>query len=193
MRPSIYQAYPLLALLVLAGATVWLERVTRDDRPPARTETRQTPDITADQTRLISFDASGKQRYELLADRIVNFPQANITELEQPRLRYHADGRELRISARAGVVSRGGDEVFLTGDVRAFRDGGEGAAALSFASESLRVWPDDERAETQDPVVLTQGATTARAQGMRSDNLFGTLELLGDVHVHMPRSDRTAR
>lgn len=193
MRPSIYQLYPIIALVVLAGGTVWLERVTRDERPPSRAEMRRTPDITAEQTRLISFDASGRQRYELLAERVVNFPHSNLTELEQPRLRYASNGRELRISARAAVVSDGGDEVFLTGDVRAHREATADAAAMSFASESLRLWPDQERAETHDPVVLTQGTTTARAKGLRSDNLFGTLDLLGDVHVHMPRSSRTPR
>ena len=64
---------------------------------------------------------------------------------------------------------------------------------MTFASETLTVWPEDERAETRDPVVLTQGVSTAHANGLKSDNLFGTLDLLGSVRVHMPRSPRTPR
>jgi lipopolysaccharide export system protein LptC len=190
MRPSFHQLYPILALVALAGGTVWLERITRDEDPRPATEARRDPDFTAEQTRLVSFDVNGRQRYELLADRITNYPFAGITQLERPRLRYDSGGRELRISANAGAVSDSGAQVLLTGDVRAARAATAEAPAMSFASESLRVWPDDERAESRDPVVLTQGSTTARGRGLKSDNLFGTLDLLGDVTVHMPRSSR---
>ena len=190
MRPFIDQLYPVVALVALAGGTVWLERITRDEGPRPAAEVRRDPDFTAEQARLLSFDADGRQRYELLADRVTNYPFAGITQLEHPRLRYDSGGRELRISATAGAVSEGGAEVMLTGDVRAARAATTESPAMTFASESLRVWPDDERAESHDPVVLTQGSTTARGQGLKSDNLFGTLDLLGDVTVHMPRSSR---
>lgn len=193
MRPSIQQLYPLVALLALAGATVWLERITRDDDPRPAAEVRRDPDFTAEHIRLVSFDAEGRQRYELFADRVVNYPFSGITELERPRLRYDTSGRELRINAAAGEVSKNGEEVLLTGEVRAARAGTPESPPMTFASESLRLWPDDERAESRDPVVLTQGGTTAHAKGLKSDNLFGTLDLLGDVTVNMPRSPRTPR
>jgi len=193
MHPSIQQLYPVVALVVLAGATVWLERVTRDEGPRAVAEARRDPDFTAEHIRLVSFDTDGRQRYELLAERVINYPFSGVTELERPQLRYDSGGRELRIDAVAGKVSNNGEEVLLTGEVRAARAAAAESPAMTFASESLRLWPDDERAETSDPVVLTQGGTTANAKGLKSDNLFGTLDLLGDVTVHMPRSSRTPR
>ena len=190
MRSSLPRLYPLIALIVLAGATVWLEHMTREDDSARAGESRRDPDFTAERTRLISFDAEGRQRYELLADRITNYPLPGVTELDRPRLRYDVDGRELRLAARTGEVLDGGTQVLLTGEVRGLRVAAPGSAEMTFASESLRIWPDDQRAETDDPVVLTQGATTAHAKGMKSDNLFGTLDLIGSVRVHMPRSAR---
>ncbi len=191
MRPSILQLYPVVALVVLAGATLWLERVTRGEDGAVRTEQRRDPDFIAERTRLVSFGADGQQRYELLADRITNYPLSGITELDHPRLRYDSEGRELRITAKSGEVHDGGSEVLLSGDVRVHRAATVGSPAMSFASETLKVWPDDERAETSDPVILTQGKTTAHAGGLRSDNIFGTLDLLGGVTVLMPRTSRT--
>jgi lipopolysaccharide export system protein LptC len=193
MRPSAYQLYPVIALVALAAATLWLERITREAAPRPASESRNIPDFTAEQTRLVSFDEDGRQRYELLADRITNYPQSAVTELDRPRLRYDSDGRELQITARNGEVTEGGEKVFLTGEVRARRQAGPGTPEMTFASETLTVWPEDERAETRDPVVLTQGVSTAHANGLKSDNLFGTLDLLGAVRVHMPRSPRTPR
>lgn len=192
MRPSIQQLYPIIALLVVAGATVWLERVTRSEDARPASQQRRAPDFTAEQTRLISFDRNGRQHYELRADKITHHPLSSITELDHPRLRYDSAGRELRISARTGEIVNEGEEVRLAGDVRVRRAAAPGNPEMSFASESLRIWPEVERAETGDPVALTQGASTAHANGLKSDNLFGTLELIGNARVHIPRTTRTS-
>ncbi len=192
MRLSLDRLYPLLALLLLAGGTVWLERVTRADDPRPNGPARRDPDFIAEDTRLVSFDADGRQRYVLLAERVTSYPFSRITQLENPRLRYDQDGRELLIEAERGQVAQDGEEVYLTGDVRVVRAPAPNSPAMTFTSASLRIWPEVERAETHDSVVLTQGANTARAQGLRTDHLFGTIDLLGDVHIHMPRS-RTPR
>lgn len=191
MRPSITQLYPVFALLMLAGGTVWLERITRGEEAAARAEQRRDADFVAERTRLISYGADGKQRYELLADRITNYPQSDVTELERPRLHYASEGRELQASARTGEVRNAGEEVRLRGDVRLRRSAGDGRPDMTFASDTLQLWPDDERAETASPVVLTQGASVTHAGGLKADNVFGTLDLLGGVTARMPRSSRT--
>lgn len=192
MRPSLQQLYPVFGLLVVAGASMWLDRITGGDEGRSASQVRNSPDSVAEGTRLVSFDREGRQRYELLADRITHYPQSDVTALEQPRLVYVTEGRELRISARNGEAEKQGDVIRLAGDVRALRAPAAGSPEMTFASESLTIWPDDERAETRDPVVLTQGTSTARANGMKSDNLFGTLELIGNARVHIPRTSRTS-
>jgi lipopolysaccharide export system protein LptC len=192
MRNLLPRLYPVIALVVLAGATVWLERATREDDNSRPAELRRDPDFTAEQTRLIGYDAVGRQRYELLADRVTNYPLSGITEFERPRLRYDSEGRELRVSAKTGEAHTGSDEVLLKGEVRGLRAAAPGSPEMTFASETLKIWTDDQRAETSDPVVLTQGASTAHADGLKSDNLFGTLDLIGSVRVQMPRSARNS-
>lgn len=190
MKPSIQQLYPLAGLVIVAGASLWLERITTDDEARPSTRTRQEPDFVAERTRLIAFDHDGRQHYELLADKITHHPQTDATTLERPRLRYEVDGRELHLSSQQGEVLRQGDEVHLTGDVRARRDAAQGSPEMTLASASLTIWPDEERAATSDPVAITQGASTAHANGMKSDNIFGTLDLIGNARVHIPRSNR---
>lgn len=190
MRSSLPRLYPLIVLVVLAGATVWLERTTREEESVRSAESRIEPDFTAGRARLISFDEQGRQRYELLADQIINYPLPGVTELARPRLRYDVEGRELRLVADLGEVLDGGTEVLLKGNVRGVRVAAPDSPEMTFTSETLRIWPDDQRAETDDPVVLTRGAATAHAQGMKSDNLFGTLDLIGSVRVRMPSSAR---
>lgn len=188
MRIHAYQIYPVVALAALAGATVWLERVTAVDEPRTAEATTVRPDLIADNTRLVSYGSDGRQRYELLADEVVHYTGDDVTTLTRPRLRYQSEGREVRITADTGRVSDGGQRVDLSGQVQAERAAAPGGAPLGFTSNTLTVWPDDQRAETHDPVVLTRNPTVIHAAGLKADNLFGKLDLLGNVRVHMPRS-----
>ncbi|AYH42594.1 LPS export ABC transporter periplasmic protein LptC [Azoarcus sp. DN11] len=190
MKPSIQQLYPLLGVIIVAGASLWLERITTEAEVRLSAEARTAPDFVAKQTRLIAFDHAGRQHYELLADKITHHPQTDVTTLELPRLHYELNGRELYLSAAQGEVLRRGDEVHLAGDVRGRRSAAPDRPEMTLATASLTVWPDDERAETNDPVVITQGASTARGNGMKSDNIFGTLELIGNARVLIPRTTR---
>ncbi len=193
MSLSIDRLYPVIALAVLAGATLWLERVTQSDAPRSATEVRQDPDFIGESIRLTTFDQDGRQHYELIADKVVHYPASDLTEFEMPRLRYDTPEGEVRISAIRGESRAAGEEIYLAGDVQVIRDGLAGDPDLTLASRTLTIWPDDERAETTDPVVLTRGDSIARGNGMKADNLFGKLELIGDASVVLPPSSRTAQ
>ena len=182
-----YRIYPIIMLALLAGASLWLERITRVDEPAAAAAEQTGPDFTAEHTRVVGYGANGAQRYELFADRLTHFPQGDITRLDMPRLRMINEGRETHITARHAEVSPGGEQVDMQGEVRVRRPAVANDPALALDSETLTVWPDSHRALTDSPVQLTRGTTRADAQGMRADNLFGTLQLIGQVHVNMPR------
>ncbi len=185
MRVDTWRLYPVMALAVLAGASAWLERITRVDDAVLATG-QSGPDFIAHDTRVVGFGADGRQRYELVAERLEHFPADGITRLHRPRLQLQGEDGAALISARAADVSPGGEQVDLAGEVRVRRPATTTALALALDSETLTVWPDAQRARTDSPVVMTRGAGRASAQGMRADNLFGTLELIGEVSATMP-------
>ena len=181
-----YRLYPIVVLAVLAGASVWLERVTRSDEAGTAPVTQSGPDFIAEGTRVVSYGADGAQRYELVAERLEHFPAGDITRLHEPRLQLRGEEGTTTITARTADVSPGGEQVDLAGEVRVRRPGSADALPLALDSETLSVWPDAQRARTDSPVVMTRGAGRASARGMRADNLFGTLELIGEVSTTMP-------
>lgn len=187
-----YRLYPLIALTVIAGASLWLDRATRVEEPSADGTVQTGPDFSATQTRIVGYAKDGSQRYELLADKLSHFPADDTTQLERPRLTVFRDDTEFHVTALSGKVSPGGEQVDLAGDVLARRTRAAGLPELTLRTEALSVWPDPQRAHTDQPVRLTQGNTTANALGMESDNLFGTLNLTGQVKVHMPRRQDTS-
>lgn len=183
--------YPIIALAALAAATMWLEQATRGDEPRPTAAARQLPDFIGERIRLVRYDLSGAPQYELLADKITHFPLGDVSELDSPRLRYDTPDGELRIRADWAESRNGGEVLELVGNVEVFREGVAGNPDLTLSSNTLTLWPDEQRAETNDPVVLTRGDSVARGNAMKADNLFGTLQLIGDASVLMPRSPRT--
>lgn len=193
MQLPLDRLYPVIALATLAGATLWLERVTEveDVRPAA--QTRIDPDFIGERIHLVSYDDTGARHYELTAARITHYPRDDINTLVQPRIHYNdPDGKgTLHVSAANGESAKAASEVYLSGDVEVVRAGVKGEQDMTLTSDTLRLWPDEQRAETSDPVALKQGNTTAHANAMKADNLIESIQLLGDAKVHMPRTSRT--
>lgn len=191
MRASAEQLYPIVVLAILAGVTLWLERSTREPDTPAATINAADPDFIAETARLVSFDAHGARHYELISDRISHFPRRELSLLETPRLDVVREGMTTTVTARKGEARAGGDEIFLQDDVHVRRTA-PGGVPLELEARSLTVWPDDERAQSGEPVVIRQGGGVARGDGLRADNLFGTLELIGAASMTIPPRSRTS-
>lgn len=193
MRASAETLYPIIVLAVLAGATVWLERTTREETSTSAARPIGDPDFIAEGASLVSFDANGAQAYKLVASLITHYPRMDLSLLENPRLDMQQDARRARVEALSGEVRARGEEVFLQGNVKVWRAGIEGEADLTLTTETLTVWPDEQRAASDDPVLITQGSNVARGNGLRADNLFGTFELQGRASLQMQPRSRTPR
>lgn len=183
MRAPAERLYPLIVMVVLAGTTVWLDYSTRSDESEPSLRVRDQPDFIAEQTRLISFNAAGERHYELTSPRILHYPMDDISVLESPVLSLQQDARVLRVQADSAEVRDKGDEIFLEDNVSVWRQGLQNEADLTLEGASLTVWPNDQRAASDDAVRITQDASIATGNGLRADNLFGTLDLIGQASV----------
>jgi len=180
--------YPLIALGLLAAATVWLERATRMAEEKAVSVLRHEPDLMIQTFTLRRFDKTGAKSYELTGSRLVHFADDDSSHITHPHLDFSGEGRPLTVTAEQGTVYQQGDRVFLEGDVQAQRAPDAQHAPMSFRSATLTLWPNEERAETRTPLVLTQGATVIRAQAMEAQNLIGELKLAGGVTARLQRN-----
>jgi lipopolysaccharide export system protein LptC len=185
---NLQRLYPLIALGLLAAATVWLERATRTGEEKAIGGLRHDPDLMVQAFTLRRFDKNGAEQYELTGSRMVHFPDDDSSLITRPNLEFTGEGRPLTVRGDQGTVFQGGDKVFLEGDVQAQRVADARHAAMSFRSATLTVWPNEERAETRTPLVLTQGGTVIHARALEAQNLIGELKLAGGVTAQLQRN-----
>ncbi|MDR1661361.1 MAG: LPS export ABC transporter periplasmic protein LptC [Azoarcus sp.] len=185
-----YRFYPAIVAALLAAASVWLERLTRPPEPEAAAETGEAPDFIAEGVRITGFAEDGKLRYTLDSPRLTHLPETDTTLSEHPRLQLFSQGRRMWINADRGEASAKGEHVDFSGNVEAEREGAGAEAPLRFASARLTVWPQEQRAASNVPVRIVQGATRANASRFAADNVFGIMKLSGKVRMSFPSNRR---
>jgi lipopolysaccharide export system protein LptC len=186
-----WHAYPLLITGLLAAGSFWLEHLTREEETPLTAPERRAPDFAATEVSIDGFAADGSLRYTLDTPRIIHVPQNDQTLTTQPQLQLFSHGKRTWLHAEHGIISAGGEHADFNGEVKIERgNDSDDAQVLHFFSDHLTVWPKDQRAATDTPVRLTQGSATATALGLAASNIFGNLELVGEVKMSLPRHRR---
>lgn len=178
---------PLLPLLLLLAATYWLNQQVQ---PLAQIQSQQRHDIdyAVDNFSAVTLNVQGQPRFMLNAEKLWHYPDDDTTHLQMPYLTsLYADRPPTVTSARTGMISTKGDEVFLYDEVRVLRPASAGFVEQRFTTDYLHVIPDRDWAESDQAVVMTNQFNVIRAVGMELDNKARTVKLLSRVRAtHEP-------
>ena len=177
---------PLLPLLLLLLGTYWLSQQVQ---PLPQTESllRHDVDYVIDKFSAVTLDLQGQPRHTLSAEKLWHFPDDDSIHLQMPQLSsQHPKHPPSVTSARTGMLSSKGDEVFLFDEVRVQRFSASGSEQL-FSTGYLHVVPDLDWAETDQAVVMTDAHNSIRAIGMEIDSKTHKVALLSHVRaIHDP-------
>jgi lipopolysaccharide export system protein LptC len=178
--------FPLFMLILLAALTFWLSRVIQSEAP--RQPLRHDPDYWAEGVKLIRFDSNGKLQHTLVAGKLLHYPDDDTTIVTAPHVTYHRQP-PVEISARMAYIGRDGYEVDLVDDVKVVRHGTkDGVPPTTLETRTLKIFPDEEKGRTADPVVLTRGASVMHGTGLEIDNGTGITVLRGRVSGTLHRN-----
>lgn len=171
--------FPLAMLVLLAALTFWLNRLIQDDKP--RGPQRHDPDYWVERFEVRRFDIDGQLQHTLVGDKLVHYPDDDTAIVTAPHISYRQQPPS-EVSARVAYVGRDGKEIKLVDEVRVIRHGAaDGSPATVLETRTLTVFPDDEKARTSDPVVITQGNSIMHGTGLELDNKSGITVLNGRV------------
>ncbi len=172
----------LLPLLALLAGTYWLSQQVLPLAPVPDYKARHDPDYIINNFSATSLGVSGAPRFLLSAQEMKHFPDDDTTHLVEPRLTSpYKDKPPVHISAQKGEVSHDGEEVFLHDDVHVLRDPSGKDSGMEIATSYLHVVPDDETADTDRTVTITEARGITTAVGMRLDSKARVLKLLSRV------------
>jgi lipopolysaccharide export system protein LptC len=188
MNDRAAKIFPLFMLLLLAALTFWLSRVIQSDAP--RGPLRHDVDYWAEGVKMLRFDINGTLQHTLTAEKLLHYPDDDTTIVTTPHLTYHRQP-PVEIAARMAYIGRDGKEVDLVDDVRVTRHGATGdAPSTTLETRTLKVFPDEEKGSTSDPVIITRGNSIMHGSGLEIDNSTGITVLRGRVSgtIHSNRT-----
>ncbi|MGD1983730.1 MAG: LPS export ABC transporter periplasmic protein LptC [Chromatiaceae bacterium] len=162
----------VLALLVAGAALLswWLSE------PPAETAERSArpdgPREVAYRVRgfeVVRMTPAGIPAHRLTAETLWHFIDDDTTELDTPHLTvFQNDEPPWEIDAERAWVSSDGSLVLLSGEVIIDRAAGARSPPTTIVTRDLRVQPDQDYAETDEPVRVETDSDWLTAVGMRA-------------------------
>jgi lipopolysaccharide export system protein LptC len=174
--------FPLLLMLALAAASLWLERAVQAPERDKSGKMRHDPDFIAEDFGITKMGVTGKPEYILSAERMQHYPDDESTSVVAPRLvQRHDNANPVVIRADRGLITKNGEEANFYGNVVVVREAGRGQNELRVQTEYLQVVPDRDLARTDKPVIITEGRSRFSAGGMEFNNRTRQLALQSQV------------
>lgn len=178
MKERVSALLPLVLLLVLAAASIWLNRLVQNDNP--RGPQRHEVDFFVDNFKVRRFDVEGRLQHTVIAEKLVHFADDDTTVVTTPHITYHQTP-PTEVRARTALIGQDGKEVDLVGQVQITRHGANGAAPTIIRTEAMKIFPDDEKGYSDLPVVITRGQSIIYGSGLTHDGASSTSVLRGRV------------
>lgn len=163
--------FPLSVLLTLAALTFWLRYATELPEERHDGKHRHDPDYIVSGAVLRKLDANGLLKYTLKAADIRHYPDDDSTDMREPHIVFlHPTRPPITVSAARGHANADGEQVDFYDNVRVERGPTKKDEALIATMPQLTVLPDDDRAYTKSPVLITQGKSWIKGVGMQVDS-----------------------
>jgi lipopolysaccharide export system protein LptC len=188
MNDRAAKMFPLFMLLLLAALTFWLSRIIQSDVP--RGPLRHDVDYWAEGVKMLRFDINGTLQHTLTAEKLLHYPDDDTTIVTKPHVTYHRQP-PVEITARMAYIGRDGKEVDLVDEVKVTRHSATGdVPPTTLDTRTLKIFPDEEKGSTGDPVTITRGSSVMHGSGLEIDNGTGITVLRGRVSgtIHSNRT-----
>lgn len=178
----------LAFLLIALGGWSWWTSKHQEEAPATSPADGpgQTIDYYVKDFSVTTMTPEGKPARRLQAELMQHFLADDTTQLQQPFLQvFNPDAPFWEVRASTGWISGDGELVLLSGDVDIKRRGDEQNRPIRVVTSNLRVQPNQDYAETDEPVTITSELSKVTSVGMQAwlrDPV--RLKLLSNTRAH---------
>lgn len=170
--------FPLSLLAALAVLSFWLRYATELPEERRDGKNRHDPDFIIHDSVLRKLDSSGQLQYTLNSAVIRHYPDDDSTDMSKPHLIYQYPTRpSMTVRAERGHANKEGQQIDLYENVQITRAATAEDPEMNGYTDQLTVFPDDEKAFTKSPVLITKGQSWLKGVGMQVDSRAQTYVL----------------
>lgn len=177
----------ILVLVAALGSFYLLELMNRADEDIQADLKANEPDYIIEKFSFVRMSKEGKPSYIIAGDKLTHRPIDDSSEIDKPRVRsLSGETPPMDILANAARVDEANSRVTLNGQVKIDRAAAPNAQSLHMTTEKLVIFPDEDRMESDQPVKMKLGESTATANSMRANNATRQIHLEGNGTLVLP-------
>ncbi|NIP73864.1 MAG: LPS export ABC transporter periplasmic protein LptC [Gammaproteobacteria bacterium] len=172
----------LIAVGAIAAAGWWVQELIRPEpgEPAARKEKR--PDYFLEEFTATTTNDQGQPHYRLTAKTMAHYARDDRADLQDPiMVFFRPEGPAVHMRSETGTVLEQGALVHLEGKVLIDRPPSPANREVHVITRNLTVHPDQNYAETAEPVRIEREASTLQGVGMQAWLADGRMRLLSQV------------
>jgi len=139
---------------------------------------------------MTSMGSDGLPERHVKSSYVVQYLDDETTEMQAPNYNFFRAGQPpWRVTAEQGWLSADGELALLSGRVTILRPAGENSAPFKLITSNLRIQPENNYLETDDPVKANSGSDQIDAVGMQAwMGKPARIKFLSDVRAnYVPR------
>ncbi len=179
-----YFSFFFTVVIGLAVLTLLLDHVTKPLPQSVDLDLPYQPDYVIENISGLRVEHSKTTQQIFYANTLLHYLDQDLTHLKRIRFQHlKPDTPPFRVTANHAEIHNNGKDIFLTDHVTVVRGEDEDHGKITLETSLLHLIPDQERAKTDRPIVISKLNTTVTATGMQLNNQTGVIELLSHVHV----------
>jgi lipopolysaccharide export system protein LptC len=183
LRKLFQRRFVPLAIAFIAALSLWLFRDQPEKVPASIGHNAKAADSFMENFTTTILDQQGRPRYEISARAMAHYAYDDHSEFEAPRLvAYRPHDQRWTVVADSATAEQGAREILLHGAVTIQRhQDAQAAANLEIRTRELKVWPNDNTAQTDQHAVIVRGEGTLQSDGLKANFHDNELQLLSQV------------
>ncbi len=187
----------LLALVaILALASFWgLQVMRKNDDSASSSSQHQEPDYYVENFNYLRLSTTGEARYNIAGQRMTHHPTDDSLRIEQPVVHsLSSEHAPLTGTAQRAIVDNQHNKIHLYDDVHIDRPATPDDEHFHLSSEYLLVLTDEDIMQTDQPALITLGASRLQGDDLFVNNATREMFLSGRVHAtYQPSPPASAR
>jgi len=179
-----YFSFTIILLFVLAGITIWLDKVTYPTSTTGNFDFYHQPDYIIENISGLRVEHDKAIHRFFHAKKMIHFINQELTQLEDIRfVNSETENPPFRVFSDQAELRGNGDDIFLNGNVTVIRGVDEDKRKIILKTDKLHLLPEENKAKTDKSVLITRQNTTIQAVGLELNNETGMAELLSRVRA----------
>jgi len=140
------------------------------------------PDAFMEGVVAVILDKQGKPKMKISAPKMLYFSKDDQTHLTLPQLTiYRKSPQPWYVTSKSAIATNGIEVVRFQDDVMIQHGADRNTPATVIKTTTLLVQPNQQLAETSDPITLTQPNVVIKGIGMQADMNNGDIKLLSEA------------